>query len=254
MLLDTVQQPYGQSYYPAVGWQDPAHGANQMMYGQQMPWQTYCVTQMAPLTMPGPTPQQPFPQMVAKIPQAAHYQTPYQAHDGSRHRQAYVETGSHTPKTGRSKSPTVKPKYPKKARPVGKVDYIYICDEYPPIIQEALKKAAPPPSSSSCSSETSGTTEEVLRANIPRATAGFTTVPPFQFPQYPQVATRAWNTPRSYPRQWMGEAMGGEGSNVKARYAPFPPLSGRAERPYRRRHPAPAPAPAPASSNTHPER
>lgn len=248
MLLDTPQQPYGQSYYPAIGWQDPGQGASQMMYGQQMPWQNYGMAQMTPLTMP----QQPFPQMAARIPEPAQHQTPYQTHDGSRHQQAHVEID--TPKTGRRKSTTVKPEFTKKAPPVEKVDYIYICDEYPPIIQEALKRAAPrPSSSSSCSSETSGTTEEVLRANIPRATPGFTTVPPLQFPQYPQMATRAWNTPRSYPRQWMGEAIGGDGANIKARYAPFPPLSGCAERPYRRRRPAPAPAPVPAPSNTHPE-
>ncbi|PZC92988.1 hypothetical protein A1F95_07611 [Pyrenophora tritici-repentis] len=252
MQLDAPQQPYEQSYYPALGWQDHNQVANQTMYGQPMPWQIQGVAQMVPLAMPMAMPQQPYPQIATRMPEPAQHQPPYQALDRPQHRQAYPETTiSHVPKAGRHKNPEVKQRGAKKVRPVEQVDYIHICDEYPPIVQEALKKTAPRPcssSSSSCSSEKSDSTQEVPRASIPRATPAFTSIPPFQFPQYPQMSTRAWNAPRSYPRQWMHDAMGGDGANVKARYAPFPPLSGRAERPYRRRRPAPAP------SNTHPKR
>ena len=215
--LDAPQQLYRPSYYPVLGRQDQTQGTNLMMYG---------MAQVAPIAMSVAISQQSFPPMTTGIPEPVQYQSQYQARDRTQHRQAYPETASvHLPKTGQNKSPSVKHKLSKKARAVVKVDYIHICDEYPPIVQEALNKAAPPPSSSSsssassCSSETSGTTQEVRRASIPGATPAFTSMPPFQFPQYPQMTRRAWNAPRSYPRQWMGDAMG---ADVKARYAPFP--------------------------------
>jgi hypothetical protein len=117
-------------------------------------------------------------------------------------------------------------------------------------VLEALKKAAPPSSSSSssCSSDTSGTTQEVPRESIPRATPGFAATLPFEFPQHAHAATRAWNTPRSYPRQWMRDTTGMNGPDVNARYAPSTPMSGHTARPWglhtNRRRPAPSNAPA----------
>jgi hypothetical protein len=141
---------------------------------------------------------------------------------------------SDTPKGSQRRTPLAKPKSPVKHARREKVDFIHICDEYPPIVLEALRKAAPssPSSSSASSSDTSGTTQEVPRASIPRATPGFADTLPFKFPQYPHAATRAWNTPRSYPRQWNRETMGGDGPGAQARYAPFTPMSGYTARPW----------------------
>ena len=204
MQLDAPQQLYGPTYYPALGRQDQTPSASLMMYG---------MAQVAPIAMSTAIPQQSIPQMTTRMQEPAQYQSQYQARDRMQHRQACPKTASsHMSKTSRDTSPMVKHKLPKKARAVEKVDYIHICNEYPPIVQEALKTAATPPSSSSssssssCSSERSGTTQEIHRASIPRATPAFTSMPPFQFPQYPQMTTRAWSASRPYPRQWMSGA------------------------------------------------
>lgn len=67
------------------------------------------------------------------------------------------------------------------ARPeMREVDYIHICDEYPPIVQGALRKTVrrPPPSSSSSSSGDSEATQEVPRASIPRGKPHYRDVSP----------------------------------------------------------------------------
>ncbi|KAF1831460.1 hypothetical protein BDW02DRAFT_54997 [Decorospora gaudefroyi] len=222
------QQPYGQPYYPSIGWQNPTQGAGQMAYPQQalqsqvpMPWPAQGAAGMSPFVMPMVAPQQPLPQMTAQIPEPVQYPPQYQARPQPQYQKPYAETmTSDAPKASQRDSSSFKARPPaKRMRPVEQVNYIHICDEYPPFVQEALKKAAPPSpsSSSSSSSDSSGTTQEVPRASIPRAKPGFADTLPFQFPQYPQMATRAWNAPRSYPRQWTGDGMGGGGPDVKAR-------------------------------------
>jgi hypothetical protein len=231
--IQPYQQPYGQSfgqpYYPPIGWQDPAQGAGQMLYPQppmqpQMPspWQAQGAAQMSPFTMPAVMPRQPLPQMPTRMPEPVQYQPRHHARDRPQYRHAHTEMRSDTTKTSQQSSLPVKKKYPtKRARKVEEVDYIHICDEYPPIVLDTLGKEAPlSPSSSSSSSESSGTTQEVPRASIPTAKPGFADLP-FQFPQYPHLATRAWDDPRLYSRQWMG----GNKRDANARYAAFMPTS-----------------------------
>ncbi|USP77614.1 hypothetical protein yc1106_04888 [Curvularia clavata] len=78
-----------------------------------------------------------------------------------------------------------------------RVDYIHICDEYPPIVLEALNKVAPasPTASSSTlsssSSNGSGTTQEIPRTSIGYATPDYVTSSSIQFPRYCRFATDA---------------------------------------------------------------
>ena len=248
------QQPYGHSYYPPGDWREQWSGANLVCnhsgVSQQMPvpWQNQVAAQMPPFVMPTGVPQQPFQRMAATMPEPLQYPPQYQPRDRYPHRQPYVETiSTDVPRTNHRRTPPVKPKSPtKRARRPEKVDFIHICDKYPPIVLEALKKAAPPSSSSSsssCSSDSSGATQEVPRKSIPRATPGFADTLPFEYPPYPYSATRAWNTPRSYPRQWMRDTTGADGDK-QARYAPSTPMSGYTARPWglhtNRTRPAPS--------------
>jgi len=241
------QQPYGQSYYPPGDWQEECPGVNFVCHHpgitQRMPvsWQNQVAAQMPSFAMPTGVPQQPFQQTAATMPEPIQYPPQYQPRDRYPHRQPYAETMStDVPKTNHRRTPPVKPKSPaKRPRRHEKVDFIHICDEYPPIVLEALKEAAPkkaaPPSSSSsssCSSDPSGATQEVPRESIPRATPGFADTLPFEYPPHPYSATRAWNTPRSYPRQWMRDTTGADGLDNQARYAPFTPMSGHRARPW----------------------
>ncbi|KAF1938092.1 hypothetical protein EJ02DRAFT_514778 [Clathrospora elynae] len=219
-----MQNPlYGQPYYPVIGWQEYPQ---QMMHPQMsMPWQSQGAPQISPYAMPATVPQQPLPQMAAAIPEPARYPPQY--------RQPYGEIYSEAPKSNQPRSSPARPKSPRKrGRRVNKVDFFHICDEYPPFIREALKKEAPSSSISSSSSSVSGTTQEVPRDSIPQATPGFADTLPFQFPQYPHQASRAYNAPTSFPRQWMGGRTGGDGADYQARYAPFTPITGHAERPW----------------------
>jgi hypothetical protein len=251
------QHPYAQPYYPPLAWHDQTQGAAQPQYPQPMmqphmpmPWQTQGAPQMSPLAMPARMPQQPYPQMAARMPEPAYYQSQYQPRDPPRYQQPYTETlSSDAPKISRQEGPSAKPKSPaKRPRRVAKVDYKIYCNAYPNIVLEGLEKAAPPPSSSSSSLSSSRcTTEEVPRASVPRATPGYTDNLSFQCPQYAQTGPQAWNVPRSHPRQWMDNAMGGGRPDFKARYAPFTPMSGHTARPWgmsaNTRHPAPSNAP-----------
>ncbi|KAG9189648.1 hypothetical protein G6011_06516 [Alternaria panax] len=229
------QQSYGQAYYPSLG-QEQWPGANrfecfpQMQQQLPMSWQAQGVAHMLPFAVSTALPQQAFPEMAVRMPEPLQYPSLYPPQSlprGQQYRKSYTETtGSDVPKGSPRRTPLAKPKSPaKRARRVEKVDFIHICDEYPPIVLERLKNAAPPSSSSSSSSssDTSGTTQEVPRASIPRATAGFADTTPFEFPQCPHTATRAWNTPRLYPRQWSRDTREVDGPDAQARYAPFTP-------------------------------
>jgi hypothetical protein len=240
-------QPYGQWYNQSPDGQEPWGGLN---YSYFHPGR---LQQMPPFGIPTAGQQQPFQQMTAMVAEPLQYPPQYQPRDRPYHQQPYTEMmSSDVPKVHQRRTPPVKPKSPaKRARRLEKVDFIHICDEYPPIVLEALKKVAPSSSSSSsssCSSDSSGATQEVPRVSIPRATPGFADTFPFEFPHPPYIAKRAWNTPRSYPRQWMHDTTGAEGPDGQARYAPFTPMSGYTARPWglhtNRRRPAP--------SNAHP--
>jgi hypothetical protein len=235
------QQPYGQSYYPSLG-QEQWPGTNQVGCSPQiqqqipMPWQAQGVAHMPPFAMPTAVPQQPFPQMAARMPKPLQYRPQYQTREQPHFRQPYTGTiNSDVPKANQRRTPPTKSKSPgRRARRVEKVDFIHICDEYPPIVLEALKKATPQSSSSSSSSSSaaSSTTQEVPRVPIPQAAPGFADTLPFEFPRYPHTAMRVWNTPRSYPRQWNRDPVGVDGPDTQARYAPFTPMSGYTARPW----------------------
>jgi hypothetical protein len=100
--------------------------------------------------------------------------------------------------------------------PPGRIDYIHICDEYPPMVLEALKQQHRPAfSDSSSSSSSSSTTHSIPLSYIPRVA--------FQFPQYPHLQNRLWRAaPTSHPRQWMDQYRGpGEAGTEPFRYAPY---------------------------------
>ncbi|KAF2677886.1 hypothetical protein K458DRAFT_436279 [Lentithecium fluviatile CBS 122367] len=107
----------------------------------------------------------------------------------------------------------------------GKMDFIHICDEYPPMVLEALRQQETPANSSSesvPSSDSFGSTQQIPRACIPRASPRAA----FQFSQYPYLQTRLCNTaPTSYPRQWMDKFSRREPE--PPRYAPYMRAGGR---------------------------
>lgn len=207
-----------QQFYPSFGWPGQAPGGAQMAYPPpmlypQIPGQGGA--HMPPFAMPAAVPLQSFSPKATAMPEPAHYQHQYQ--------QPYAETCSDALKEGQPEKPPARRKPPRKRRPtVDEVDYIHICDEYPPMVLDALNKAEErPPSSSSGSSDTSDTTQEVPRASIPQGIPHVSDHAPFQFPQYPTLATRAWNVPTSYPRQWT--------DNVRPRYAASVDMGGQAD-------------------------
>ena len=226
-----AQETYGRQCYPSLGWEEQAQNLQPMMQQQvPMPWRAQGAVQMPPLAMPATVPPQPLHHAKTQMPGYAQHPPQHLPRGKAQSRRPYAETShSDAPKADQQEGSCIEAESPtKRERRVDRVDYIHICDEYPPIVLEALKKAAPPSPSSSTSSSSSDTTtstQEVPRTTIPRATPGFAETLPFQFPQYPHVATRAWNTPRSYPRQWMGNNPEGDGLDAKVRYAPFTPVS-----------------------------
>ncbi|KAF1847464.1 uncharacterized protein K460DRAFT_58686 [Cucurbitaria berberidis CBS 394.84] len=221
-----------QQFYPPFGWHGQTPGGFQMAYPQPMLHQQ---VRGQPFAMPVAVPQQPFSPKPTAMPESTQFQRQYQ--------QPCTETCSDTVKDSHSEKPPARPKPPPRYRcSVNEVDYIHICDEYPQIVLEALNKAEAPPSSSS-SSATSSTTQEVPRPSIPRAAPRAADNAVFEFPQYPHLATRAWNAPTSYPRQWMDHRAGGDMGNVRIRYAPFEGLSGPAQVNANPRRQAPSNAP-----------
>lgn len=81
---------------------------------------------------------------------------------------------------------------PKRSRFVNKVDYIHICNEYPPIVLETLKnKAQPKPASSSKSSSdyASDATEEIPRTSAPGPSSSFLEIIPSHCSSYPRFPT-----------------------------------------------------------------
>lgn len=161
--VQVQQQPYTPRYYPLL-WQDQTQNIQSVMRHQtSMHWQAQGTPQVPTYATQTTIPQQPNPQMTMEISEPFQGPSRYQPHMLSQPQKCL---------SAKARSPE---KYARKAR---KVDYIHICDEYPPFVLEALNKAAPssPPTSSSSSSSSSlsdgsGTTQEVPRATIPCATA-----------------------------------------------------------------------------------
>ncbi|CAO2651577.1 Nn.00g041470.m01.CDS01 [Neocucurbitaria sp. VM-36] len=215
-------QRHEQQFYPLSGWHGKALDGGHMAYPQPLSYAQMDGegAQVLPFAVPAAVPQQSFPPKATAMPKATHYQRRYQ--------QSFTETSSDTPKASQSEKPPATPKSPLRQRPtVNKVDYIHVCDEYPPIVTEALKKAEEPLTSSpSSSSDTSATTQEVPRASIPRGTRRFADKQPLQFPQYSHIAARPWDVPTSYPRQWIDNHTDGRRGKVKSRYAPSMGFSG----------------------------
>ncbi|EOA83472.1 uncharacterized protein SETTUDRAFT_180608 [Exserohilum turcica Et28A] len=162
--LQPQQLPYGQSYHPPLGWPDQAR--NMQPQGAHP---------AVPFAMQSAIPQPPLPQIAINMAGPVQYPPRYQPQRGSLDWQPYHEPGgSGAAIANQHKSSSAKASSAaKQARRAEKVDYIHICDEYPPMVLEALRKAAPrsPTSSSSpSSSDVSGTTQEVPRTSVPCAT------------------------------------------------------------------------------------
>jgi hypothetical protein len=222
-----------EQYDSWAGWQGQAPGDQQMgmtypqpamypgAYPQIFP-QMYpqAAPQASPFMMSPAIHQQHAPQMAIPVPESVSSMPTYP----KRTRDAYTEQSEERqPKTPRAKSKPAADRVPK----LRKTDYIHFVDQYPPMVEEAIKRdeairrAAQQASSSSSDSSTSTEpVEEVPRASIPRAPSRFAGSMPFQFPQHPRLTTRMWDAPRSYPRQWTGNAGGGAMPTEQARYAP----------------------------------
>ncbi len=180
-------QPWNQPYYPSLGWHGQAPIAGPTAYQNHMTWPQLPAqaAQVPTYAMPVTMPPQPLPQVAPAIPEPAYQER----------QQPYSEIVSDVYQESQPDRPAQKPKpVLKPARRVNEVDYIHICDDYPPMVLEAMQKSAPePPPSSSSSSDVSGTTEEIPRDSIPRAKAHFADDPP----------QRTWNERTMSPRQWM---------------------------------------------------
>lgn len=203
-----------QQFYPSLGWHGQAPEPMRIATHQPVvyPQMAEDAAHLPPsFATPAMTPQQlPRPQKTTVMPEA-NYRSP-------RYQQPFIETSAEKTKNSQPEKPPVKPKrFDRSERQVNEVDYIHICDEYPRIVQEGLKKVATATSSSSsCSSDTSDTTQEVPRAAIPRATRRFADTVPYHLLGNPQISTRAWDAPTSFPRQWMGHSVGGRTANAQA--------------------------------------
>lgn len=180
-------QSYGQHYYPPLQWQYQMPERGQV--GIQPPTMYPQISPFAPQQV---VPHISYPQPA--IPGRNAYRRPLQ--------RIYPEAAPNAPKVNHLERSTEKPissTSPRRVRQVNKVDYIHICDEYPPIILEALKTgpatATSTPSLSSPSTSTA--TQEVPRAPIPRARPRFDDVPTSQGNQYQH---RNWNAQTSVPQ------------------------------------------------------
>lgn len=195
----------GQGYYPPrIGWHTQEQESIESSFAEPI----------APPPVAGPN---PAPQIPLSMPALRPGPVAYD----SRYIQPYVEEYEAEERQQEGPDETE----PSLVQPVPvKMDYMHICDEYPPMVLEALKQQAPSNSSSESlsSSDSSGSVQQIPRAYIPRSAPRAA----FQFPQYPHLQTRLWNSgPTSYPRQWMDKL--GRGGTEPVRYAPYTRMSGR---------------------------
>lgn len=218
-----LQRPRGE-YYPSIEWQ----GANQMPLGigmhDSMPM---------PIT-PALEPHLASPILPPRVPQLAPHVATHMAVTPPE-TVSYVPTGErrygephyeHEPTEGnQTEEPEESQTLHPELEPV-RMDFIHICDEYPPIVVEALKQSTSSPSSDS-SSDSESSVQNIPRAFIPRS-APHNTFPsslPFQFPQHPHLQTRMYDAgPTSFPRQLLDKSNGrGERAEGRAyaRYAPY---------------------------------
>jgi hypothetical protein len=161
----------------------------QAMFPQTSYSQTYQQTfpqlwpqNVAPFTMPAPTPQQQAMPMSMPIPSSIASKPAYQKPI----RKSYTE------RSGTQAKPKSATKERSKAR---QDDFIHIVDDYPEIVKKSMKKAATTTkvsssSSSSSSSTSTDSTEEVSRKTKPQTATHFAQPQPFQFPQNPYLTSR----------------------------------------------------------------
>lgn len=190
MQIDAPAHPqsYRQQYYPPLQWQYqmPERGQLEIQPPTMYP-------QISPFAPQQVVPQISYPQPA--IPGRNTYRRPLQ--------RISPETAPNAPKAShleRSAEKPTCPTSPRRARRVNMIDYIHICDEYPPIVLEALKTGPSTATSTPISSSpsTSTATQEVPRASIPRATPRFDDVPTSQGINYQH---RNWNAQTSVPQQ-----------------------------------------------------
>lgn len=149
LLPMEAPQANGQQCFPSVGWQDRAPPISPVTYPQPVKYPAFNSRRAA--AIPRPMSHQRAPQLPLPKP----------------HPEASVPKHRNTPQQLQSQ--------PRRTRQADRVDYIHICDEYPPIVLEAMRKSAPkrPFSVSSSSSGSSDSTQEVPRASIPHARVHF---------------------------------------------------------------------------------
>ncbi|OAK97235.1 hypothetical protein IQ06DRAFT_42083 [Phaeosphaeriaceae sp. SRC1lsM3a] len=182
-------------HYNAWQWSSPRQYTKAATYPQPYP-QAFQLPhmkggpQMESYAPPAPSPLHP----AIPVPSSALSMPPYQKPP----RKAPMERSE-------AKSRSKPRQAPNDSNRVRTTNYIHIVDEYPPLVKEAIRKAAMPPApapsmlSSSISNASTESIEELPRVSIPQAIPRPTDASPFAFPQYPHLATRAWNAPTAYP-------------------------------------------------------
>ncbi|KAL6702579.1 hypothetical protein ACN47E_001336 [Coniothyrium glycines] len=215
-------QPYVQQYYPGAEQQQDTY------MGHPHPWQQPGVFDklQRSFAVNSPLPQPAWARhSYAQSPTASEPERPRR-----QRRRPYEGTSTNTTETQHVKRVSgIREPAQKRARQLNEVDYIHICEEYPPIVLESLKKSNHrlhplSSSSSSSSSDVSGTTQEVPRNSIPQGKPKVPRMAAFPFTRPMPLQSRAWTAPTSFPRQWMDEPNGDHAANAQVRYAPHMPL------------------------------
>lgn len=125
-------QPCDQHHFASLGWHDQFQTYPQPTI---QPYMHLC-DGIPNFRVPIPLPGQP----ILRTPTAMHESVNNQ----HRYQQPSTGTSSSTPKSSQSGRPKEKLQCsPKRTRQERKVDYIYICDEYPPIALEGTKRIVP---------------------------------------------------------------------------------------------------------------
>lgn len=199
--IQAYHEPRGQPYHPSLKRKDWLQNMQPMMQ-QQIPthWQAQGALRASPSVVYPEMPQQLSRQMIPGKSKFDQDLPRYQPQGMSQYRQPCEESVS-SEASGACEQKNLSMRGQSSvehASRTRRVDYVHICDEYPPIVLEALKKVTPasPTASSSSSSNGSGTTQEIPRTSIGCATPDYVTNSPTQFPRYCRFAAGARDSSR----------------------------------------------------------